>query len=149
MNITLGYVGSEAASKEPFRQLAQHYLDRCSQFAACAQQNFRDEKSFLEWKRRQTGRTPILAVLLDSRGKTLSSEAFAKWLGTQRDGGAQNIAFVIGPASGWSGEAREGAGLLLSLGPMTLAHALARVVIAEQIYRAVTILTGHPYHSGH
>lgn len=90
-----------------------------------------------------------MAVLLDSRGKQMSSEAFAAWLGKQRDEGAQQIVFAVGPANGWSDEARERAGLLLSLGPITLAHALARLVMAEQLYRAFTILTGHPYHSGH
>ena len=57
--------------------------------------------------------------------------------------------FAIGPASGWSDAARKQANLLLSLGEMTMAHALAKLVMAEQIYRAYTILTGHPYHSGH
>jgi 23S rRNA (pseudouridine1915-N3)-methyltransferase len=79
----------------------------------------------------------------------MSSEVFAAWLGTRRDEGAQHIVFAIGPASGWSDAAREQAKLLLSLGPMTLAHALARLVAAEQLYRAFTILTGHPYHGGH
>jgi 23S rRNA (pseudouridine1915-N3)-methyltransferase len=98
---------------------------------------------------RQQGRTPLVAVLLDSRGKQMSSEVFAAWLGTRRDEGAQHIVFAIGPASGWSDAARGQAKLLLSLGPMTLAHALARLVAAEQLYRAFTILTGHPYHGGH
>jgi 23S rRNA (pseudouridine1915-N3)-methyltransferase len=57
--------------------------------------------------------------------------------------------FAIGPADGWTEESRKRATLLLSLGPMTLAHSLARTVLAEQLYRAFTILTGHPYHSGH
>ena len=67
----------------------------------------------------------------------------------RRDEGAQHLVFAIGPASGWSDSARARAGLLLSLGPMTMAHALARLVLAEQIYRAFTILSGHPYHGGH
>jgi 23S rRNA (pseudouridine1915-N3)-methyltransferase len=88
-------------------------------------------------------------VLLDSRGKPMTSEAFAAWLGLRRDEGAQHIVFAIGPASGWSEAARARAQLLLSLGPMTMAHALARLVVAEQLYRAFTILSGHPYHGGH
>jgi len=79
----------------------------------------------------------------------MTSEVFAEWLGRQRDTSAQQIVFSIGPADGWSMAARKRANLLLSLGPMTLAHSLARVVLAEQIYRAFTILTGHPYHAGH
>jgi 23S rRNA (pseudouridine1915-N3)-methyltransferase len=98
---------------------------------------------------RQKGRTPTLTVLLDSRGRTMSSEAFAGWLGSRRDDGSQHIVFAVGPASGWSETARKKAQLLLSMGPMTMAHALARLVMAEQLYRAFTILTGHPYHSGH
>ncbi len=69
--------------------------------------------------------------------------------GRQRNEGAQQIVFAIGPANGWSEAARQRAQLLLSLGPMTLAHSLARLVMAEQVYRAFTILTGHPYHTGH
>jgi 23S rRNA (pseudouridine1915-N3)-methyltransferase len=79
----------------------------------------------------------------------MTSESFAGWLGARRDEGAQQIVFAIGPASGWSQAARERATLLLSLGTLTLAHALARLVIAEQLYRAFTILAGHPYHTGH
>ncbi len=79
----------------------------------------------------------------------MTSEKFAEWLGHQRDNGAQQIVFAIGPADGWSESAQKRATLLFSLGPLTLAHALARVVLAEQLYRAFTILAGHPYHSGH
>jgi len=79
----------------------------------------------------------------------MTSEALAGWIGTRRDEGTQHMVFAVGPADGWSDAARKRAQLLLSLGPMTLAHSLARVVIAEQIYRAYTILSGHPYHSGH
>jgi 23S rRNA (pseudouridine1915-N3)-methyltransferase len=125
------------------------YLKRCSVFAKCRTEAFRSEEAMLEWLERLEGRTPAVAVLLDSRGRQMSSEAFAAWLGTRRDEGAQQIVIAIGPASGWSEAARKRAGLLLSLGPMTLAHALARLVMAEQIYRAFTILTGHPYHGGH
>jgi 23S rRNA (pseudouridine1915-N3)-methyltransferase len=94
-------------------------------------------------------RVSPLLVLLDGRGKQLTSEQFAEWLGKQRDQGQQTIVFAIGPADGWSEEARRRANLLLSLGPMTLPHELARVVLSEQIYRAFTILSGHPYHTGH
>jgi 23S rRNA (pseudouridine1915-N3)-methyltransferase len=79
----------------------------------------------------------------------MSSEAFAAWVGSRRDEGDQHLLFAVGPADGWSEEARSQARLLLSLGPMTLAHALARLVMAEQLYRTFTILTGHPYHKGH
>ena len=77
----------------------------------------------------------------------MTSEEFSNWVGRQRDTAAQQVVFAIGPADGWAEASR--ATLLLSLGPFTLAHALARVVLAEQLYRAFTILTGHPYHAGH
>jgi 23S rRNA (pseudouridine1915-N3)-methyltransferase len=101
------------------------------------------------WIARLQGRTAAVFVLLDSRARQMTSEAFAAWLGARRDQGAQHIVFAIGPADGWSQAARDRAQLLLSLGPMTLAHPLARLVMAEQLYRAFTILSGHPYHIGH
>jgi 23S rRNA (pseudouridine1915-N3)-methyltransferase len=149
MNLTLAHIGARPGSKDEVDALVAIYLKRCSVFAKCRTEAFRSEEAMLEWLERLEGRTPAVAVLLDSRGRQMSSEAFAAWLGTRRDEGAQQIVIAIGPASGWSEAARKRAGLLLSLGPMTLAHALARLVMAEQIYRAFTILTGHPYHGGH
>lgn len=87
-------------------------------------------------------------VALDERGKALSSEAFAKYLARRRDDGAQAMALLIGGPDGLSPEVREAAQLVLSLGAITLPHALARIVLAEQLYRAATILAGHPYHRG-
>ena len=149
MNLTLAHIGARPNSKDEADKLTSVYLERCSPFARCRAEAFRTEEAFLDWLKKLDGRTPAVAVLLDSRGKQMSSETFAAWLGTRRDDGAQQIVFAIGPASGWSDEARKRADLLLSLGQMTLAHALARLVMAEQLYRAFTILTGHPYHSGH
>ena len=149
MRVTLAHVGARSSSKDGFDALAQLYLDRCSPVARCQAESFRTEEAFLEWLTRRQGRTTAVAVFLDSRGKQMTSEAFAGWLGARRDEGAQHMVFAIGPASGWSEAARERAQLLLSLGPMTLDHALARLVVAEQLYRAFTILSGHPYHGGH
>lgn len=149
MQVTLAHVGARAGKKDGFDALTAVYLDRCAAFARCGTEAFRTEQSLLEWLGKQQGRTPAAAVLLDSRGKQLSSEGFAGWLGARRDQGTQHIVFAIGPADGWSEGARKQAELLLSLGPLTLAHALARLVMAEQLYRAFTILTGHPYHGGH
>ncbi len=149
MQISLAHVGPAGSARDPAHSLVEMYLGRCSPFARCDAPAFRSEDALLAWIEKQSGRTPAVSVLLDSRGRTISSEAFASWLGARRDEGAQHLVFAIGPASGWSDAARKRAHLLLSFGPMTLAHGLARVVIAEQIYRAYTILTGHPYHSGH
>jgi 23S rRNA (pseudouridine1915-N3)-methyltransferase len=149
MQLTLAHVGARANSKDGFDALAQAYLDRCAPFARCQVEAFRTEEALLEWLGRQQGRTTAVAVFLDGRGKQMTSEAFAAWLGARRDEGAQHIVLAIGPASGWSEASRERAQLLISLGPMTMAHALARLVMAEQLYRAFTILSGHPYHAGH
>jgi 23S rRNA (pseudouridine1915-N3)-methyltransferase len=154
MKLTLAHIGARAGAKDPFDVLTAVYLERCSALARCPAEAFRTEafrteEALLGWLERQEGRTPVVAVLLDSRGRQMSSEAFAAWLGAKRDEGAQQMVFAIGPADGWSDAGRQRASLLLSLGPMTLAHALARLVVAEQIYRAFTILAGHPYHGGH
>lgn len=149
MQITLAHVGSRLGSKDELDRAIQNYLERCSAFARSRAEGFRTEEALLGWLERQKGRTPALALLLDSRGKQMTSEDFASWLGARRDEGCQHIVLGVGPANGWSDAARKRAQLLLSLGPMTLAHSLARLVIAEQLYRAFTILTGHPYHAGH
>jgi 23S rRNA (pseudouridine1915-N3)-methyltransferase len=146
MQVTLAHIGSHAGRKDEYEALTNAYLERCSSYVPCNAQTFKTEAALLEWIGKQKGRTAALKVLLDGRGKQLSSEALSAWLGRHRDDGAQHVVFAIGPADGWSEEARKSASMLLSLGPMTLAHALARVVIAEQIYRAFTILAGHPYH---
>jgi 23S rRNA (pseudouridine1915-N3)-methyltransferase len=85
-------------------------------------------------------------VALDSQGVALSSEALADRLRAWRDGGASDLAFLIGGAGGLDPAVREAADLVLSLGPMTWPHILVRALLAEQLYRAQTILAGHPYH---
>lgn len=101
----------------------------------------------------KTKSKPVM-VWLDSRGKSLSSDKFAEWLGARRDGGVQEVWLAVGPADGWSHAAGDAGisskeDLWLSLGAMTLPHELARVVVAEQLYRVWAILEGHPYHRGH
>lgn len=85
-------------------------------------------------------------IALDVGGRALSSEAFAQLLADERDRGRKTLAIVIGGPDGLSEGFLAGADLRLSLGPMILPHGLARAVIAEQLYRAATILAGHPYH---
>jgi 23S rRNA (pseudouridine1915-N3)-methyltransferase len=88
-------------------------------------------------------------VLLDSRGKQLSSEEFAGYIDNHQNRSPQPLLFGVGGADGFSEHARKSAQFVLSLGKMTLAHELARVVLLEQLYRALSILKGHPYHRGH
>lgn len=85
-------------------------------------------------------------IALDERGKTPSSREFANLLGKWIDEGVPSISFLIGGANGHAEILRQKADYKLSFGRMTLPHMLARVVLAEQIYRAKTILDGHPYH---
>ena len=130
-------------------RLLDDYIERAARYVSCEAQLFDSEEALLEWLDRQPGRVAAYAILLDSRGKQFSSEEFAALLGRVRDKGAQRMVLAIGPADGWSKTARERGNVLLSLGRMTLPHQLARVVLAEQVYRALTILAGHPYHCGH
>jgi 23S rRNA (pseudouridine1915-N3)-methyltransferase len=85
-------------------------------------------------------------IVLDSRGKNLTSEEFAGKLAAFRDGGADAAVFLIGGADGLPDEARKGADLVLAFGGATFPHQIVRILLAEQIYRAITILNGHPYH---
>jgi 23S rRNA (pseudouridine1915-N3)-methyltransferase len=87
-------------------------------------------------------------VALDEGGKLLSSHLFASTLGKARDAGTGAMAFLVGGPDGLSPEVLQAARLKLSLSAMTLPHGLARIVLAEQLYRAATILAGHPYHRG-
>ena len=89
---------------------------------------------------------PSRTVLLDERGRDLSSEDFAEILGRWRDDGIRECRFVLGAADGHSEEERDAADLLLAFGKATWPHLLARAMLAEQLYRATTIIAGHPYH---
>ena len=87
-------------------------------------------------------------VALDARGKALTSESFAHHLARWRDEGIADLAFVIGGADGLDPAVLKRANFVLSLGAMTWPHLLVRAMLAEQIYRAQSILLGHPYHRG-
>ncbi len=90
--------------------------------------------------------TASVTILLDERGETLSSLAFAKRLEGWRDGGKREARFLIGAADGHDVQLRRQADMLLSFGPATWPHMLARAMLAEQLFRATAILAGHPYH---
>ena len=85
-------------------------------------------------------------IVLDERGKAMTSPDFAEMLRRHIDGGTPELAFLIGGPDGHAAATREKAGLLLSFGAMTWPHRLLRVLLFEQIYRAVTIMVNHPYH---
>jgi 23S rRNA (pseudouridine1915-N3)-methyltransferase len=90
--------------------------------------------------------SPCRTVLLDERGRQMSSEDFAALLGRWRDDGIREARFLIGAADGHGDKARAEADLLLGFGAMTWPHLLARAMLAEQLWRATSILAGHPYH---
>ena len=85
-------------------------------------------------------------VLLDERGKQLDSMGFADIIGRWRDDGVREIRFAIGAADGFSDAERDNADLLIAFGKMTWPHMMARAMLAEQLWRAASILSGHPYH---
>ena len=94
----------------------------------------------------KSSRVPPVLVVLDRQGKQLDSERIAELIRDYQEGGTQELVFAVGPADGWTHAALTAADFKLSFGPITLPHELARVVLAEQLYRAFTILKGHPYH---
>ena len=87
-------------------------------------------------------------VALDERGKGIGSEAFASQIGRWRDDGRPAVSFVIGGADGLDPDFVKSADLVLSFSPMVWPHQLVRIMLAEQLYRTTTILSGHPYHRG-
>jgi len=158
MRISVIAVGRLKDSAE--RGLADRYIDRFEKLGRQIGLGALDEVELGE-SRAQTaaarrddeaaamlGRVPARAriVVLDAGGKQLTSDDLAALLANWRDDGVQAAAFLIGGPDGHGPTVAGAADLTLSLGRMTLPHGLARVVVAEQLYRAATILTGHPYH---
>jgi len=133
----------------PAELLTQEYVTRAGHFEPTETAIFDSEAALLAAADRQPNRPAAHLILFDPRGESLTSERFAQHLGRIRDDGARRILLAIGPADGWSPTALARAHKKVSFGAMTLPHELARTVLAEQIYRALTILAGHPYHSGH
>lgn len=137
-------------TKEPAVQtLTDEYLKRISRYADIEGISLREEADLLKWGERSGTRPAHTLVLMDSRGKQLSSEEFAKFLEDQATRNPQPLLFAVGPADGFGEKTRAAAAFILSLGRMTLAHELARIVLLEQLYRGFAILKGHPYHLGH
>jgi 23S rRNA (pseudouridine1915-N3)-methyltransferase len=131
------------------QSLTDEYLKRLSRYAEVEGVALKDEAAILKLGARDARPSRHTLVLLDGRGRQLSSEELAKFVGDYQDRNPLPLLFAVGGADGFSENARQAATLVLSLGRMTLAHELARVVLLEQLYRAFTILKGHPYHLGH
>jgi 23S rRNA (pseudouridine1915-N3)-methyltransferase len=124
------------------RTALEDYVKRIRRHAPVEMTEVRDAAAAV--KKMDADRAAIV-VFLDAAGKTFGSEAFAKWLGEQRDRGARELIFLCGDADGFPEALRERARQKLSLSAMTFSHELARVMLAEQIYRAFAILSGSPY----
>jgi 23S rRNA (pseudouridine1915-N3)-methyltransferase len=157
MRLLIAAVGK--LKQGPERELIRHYLGRAEaagrklHLSPLAVVELPESKAATAKARKAAEGEALLAkipsshrlIALDPSGEVLSSEAFAQRLAKLRDGGAEGVAFVIGGADGLSPELLAKA-KAISLGAMTLPHGLARIVLAEQLYRAATILGGHPYH---
>jgi 23S rRNA (pseudouridine1915-N3)-methyltransferase len=154
VKIKIVWIGKTKA--QAIQELTEEYIERISRYVPVEGVAVQDEAALLETcgrgssaKGKGSSGAKSTLVLMDSRGKTFSSEEFAKFLEGYQDGNPLPLVFAIGGADGFSEAARAATPQTISLGNMTLAHELARVVLLEQIYRAFTIIKGHPYHTGH
>jgi 23S rRNA (pseudouridine1915-N3)-methyltransferase len=147
VKLTIAWIGKTKAPA--IQSLTDEYLKRLSHYADTEGTALKDESALQKLRSGNVRSARNTLVLLDSRGKQFSSEEFAEYLGNYQDRNPLPLLFAVGPANGFTPETRQEANLLLSLGKMTVAHELARVVLLEQLYRAFTILKGHPYHLGH
>ena len=158
MRLTLLCVGRSKAGAE--KELSLRYIERANAagraigFSGVELRELDESRARRPQDRKSDEAKAIFAALppgaalvaFDEGGKLLGSRDFSAYLGKRRDAGAPALALVIGGPDGRGPELRDKASLVLSLGPMTFPHNLARIVAAEQIYRAATILSGHPYH---
>jgi len=149
IQVTLLSVRPGAAHHAALEAVAQDYLQRCGKTLPSTPRVFRNEKMLLDFVADEKHAGAALFWIADLGGKSLDSVAFAERIREARDNGIRRLVLAIGPADGWSEETRRIADLRISLGTMTLPHELAWLVLSEQIYRASTILQGHPYHLGH
>jgi 23S rRNA (pseudouridine1915-N3)-methyltransferase len=125
------------------RTLLDDYVRRVRHYADIEVSELRDASpTALRKLKIEPGAT---LVLLDAAGKQFASQQFARWLGDLRDRGAREVIFLCGDAKGFPAELRTRAAQGISLSTLTMPHEFARVVLAEQIYRAFAILDGHPY----
>ncbi len=158
MRITVFAVGRMKAGPE--RELADRYFDRLKKTGSPLGLEFGSIIEIIESRapqpelRKQEESSKVLEelepggvlVLLDERGKTMPSEAFAGAIARFRDDGKRHLLFAIGGPDGHHASLRNRADIVLALGAMTWPHQIVRILVAEQLYRATTILSGHPYH---
>jgi len=158
MRISIAAIGKLKSGPE--RDLVQRYLERSSgagkvlglsgftvsEFGEArgdnAAQRKKDEAKHL------LGYCPddAIVIALDERGRSMPSVDFSKKLANFRDDGSRNMVFIIGGPDGLDAEVRKRANLILSFSPLTWPHQIVRALLCEQIYRAITIMSGHPYH---
>lgn len=137
MRILLYYVGKP---RDPHaNRMAEEFIQRSTRYGRCEMREIHPAR-FDPWSKHPTA----TKVLLDPAGKPMDSAQFAKLVSTAEQE-ARDLVFLVGGATGPPDSWRRNGGLLLSLSAMTMPHELARVVLAEQIYRAFTLLRGHPY----
>lgn len=149
MKILLAHISPRKTASGPAADLLTLYLERSNRYSPTSTRIFPTEALLLAFVAESATRTRPALLLADSRGKQLTSEECAATLGKFQDSGTQLLILAIGPANGWSKGALARADQTVAFGRITLPHELAAVVAAEQIYRWLTILAGHPYHSGH
>jgi 23S rRNA (pseudouridine1915-N3)-methyltransferase len=123
------------------RAVFEDYLGRIRHFCAIEAVELRDAAAASKLKREAAA----IWVLLDAAGKQFTSPELARWLADQRDRGTRELIFLCGDADGFPAGLRQKAHVKLTLSTLTLSHELARVVLAEQLYRAFALLAGHPY----
>ena len=141
MNIHLVMLGK--TRREEMRALLGDYAHRIRRYADIEISELREDAPAARRKLKiEPGAT---VVLLDAAGKQFTSQQFARWLGALRDRGVRELVFLCGGAEGFPAEIRSRAAQSISLSTLTMPHEFARVVLAEQIYRAFAILSGHPY----
>lgn len=126
--------------REECRALIDDYASRIRRYADLEITELRDAT-----QRKLKLDPAATIVLLDAAGKQFTSQQFARWLGDLRDRGAREILFLCGDAEGFPNDLRAKATQRISLSTLTMPHEFARVLLAEQIYRAFAILAGHPY----
>jgi 23S rRNA (pseudouridine1915-N3)-methyltransferase len=141
MKIRLVMLGKTRRSE--IRALLDDYARRIARFTAIEVTELREDSAASFRKLALDSAATI--VLLDDAGKHQTSAQFAKWLGEMRDRGVRELVFLCGAAEGFPAALQSRATQKLSLSSLTFSHELARAVLAEQVYRALTTLAGHPY----